>query len=128
MTLADERRAIADGIAASRKPEQLLGDLQSLESRRRTGGKLLELERRGAKPAQVGRGTYRPKAPLSGGTGGIASPVTEPDASKREYFDQVLMPTSDGLVWARWKSVKKLVMTDANGAEVVFEFKNGVQQ
>lgn len=125
MTLADERRAIAEGMAAARKPEQVLGDLQSLESRRRKAGTLNELERRGARDAIPGRSTYT--APAATG-GGIASPLTEPDAGAREYFDQVLMPTTDGLVWARWKSVKRLIMKDANNAEVVFEFKNGVQQ
>lgn len=125
MTLAEERQAIAKGIADARKPEQLLGDLQSLESRRRKTGTLNELERRGARAAIPGRSTYT--APAASG-GGIASPLTEPDAAAREYFDQVLLPTTDGLVWARWKSVKKLVMKDANNAEVVFEFKNGVQQ
>lgn len=125
MTLAEERQAIAKGIADARKPEQLLGDLQSLESRRRKTGTLNELERRGARAAIPGRSTYT--APAATG-GGIASPLTEPDAAAREYFDQVLLPTTDGLVWARWKSVKKLVMKDANNAEVVFEFKNGVQQ
>lgn len=128
MTLAEERRRIADGITSARKPEQLLGDLQSLESRRRSAGVLNELERRGSKPAQVGRGVYQAKAPLSGGTGGIASPVTEPDAATREYFDTVLLPTTDGMAWLRWKSVKKINMVDANNAEVTFEFKNGVQQ
>lgn len=128
MTLADERRAISESIAASRKPEQILGDLQSLESRRRNTGKLIELERKGTRPAQVGRGVYQAKAPLSGGTGGIASPLTEPDAATREYFDQVLLPTTDGLVWVRWKSLKKINMVDANNSPVTFEFKNGVQQ
>lgn len=125
MTLAEERQAIAKGIADARKPEQLLGDLQSLESRRRKTGTLNELERRGTRAAIPGRSTYT--APAASG-GGIASPLTEPDAAAREYFDQVLLPTTDGLVWARWKSVKKLVMKDANNAEVIFEFKNGVQQ
>jgi hypothetical protein len=79
----------------------------------------------GALPAQRGRADYKAPAAASTG-GGIASPLIEGSAATREYFDQQLLPSTDGLVWTRWKSVKKITMTDANSAEVVMEFKNGV--
>lgn len=55
-------------------------------------------------------------SPGSGGGAGIASPLTETDVSKREYYAQGWI-TADGLF--HLPALKKLVMQDANGAEVV---------
>ena len=50
MSLADERRAIRNGVAASRA-STFKSDLNALESSRRKAGGLLALERRGARVA-----------------------------------------------------------------------------
>jgi hypothetical protein len=145
--LGDARRANGARIESERRA---IG--QRMESERRANGRRIESERTGAAvqddinslvrpvvvrkqlatvppvgalPLKRGRADY--KAPAAAATGvGIASPLTEGSASTREYYDQQLLPSTDGLVWIRWKSVKKITMTDANSAEVVMEFKNGV--
>lgn len=55
-------------------------------------------------------------------------PLIEEDAAQREYYELQTIPTSDGLAWLRYRSVKKIVMTDASGAEVVMEYANDVSQ
>jgi hypothetical protein len=136
-TLADQRRAIRDGITASR---QATG-----EAERKAIGKRLEAERRGtavvedlnrlqppatqrrtlrpvpplgALPASSGRGDYKPPANTNPG-GGIASPLTEPDYSAREWWPSGL-PSSDGLFIL--PALKKVVLQDANSAEVIIEY------
>lgn len=105
---------------------QLKTDLNRLQDLAREGRTLAPVEPRGARVATAGRGTFTP--PTTPGTGGIASPLKEEDASKREYYEDELIPSSDGLAWLRLKSVKKLVMKDDNGAEVVMEFANGLSE
>ncbi|MDH1011982.1 hypothetical protein N5J43_16995 [Pseudomonas nicosulfuronedens] len=126
MTLADERRAIAGGITAARKSQQLVSDLQSLESQRRKIGELNELERRGSRPATPGRAVY--KAPASSSAGGIASPLVEKTKTEgasqvpdRDYYADGLT-SSDGLLIL--PAIKTLRMTDANGADVEFQLAN----
>ncbi|MFV3332235.1 hypothetical protein ACNFIA_14985 [Pseudomonas sp. NY15437] len=126
MTLAEERRAIAGGITAARKSQQLVSDLQSLESQRRKIGELNELERRGARPATQGRAAY--KAPTTASTGGIASPLVEKTKTEgtaqvpdRDYYADGLT-SSDGLLIL--PAIKTLRMTDANGADVEFQLAN----
>uniref|UniRef100_UPI001F2DB6FD hypothetical protein n=1 Tax=Pseudomonas tohonis TaxID=2725477 RepID=UPI001F2DB6FD len=55
------------------------------------------------------------------GEGGIASPLTEPSFAAREWWEEGWM-FSDGLF--SMPMPKKLVMRDANNAEVVFEYAN----
>ena len=83
---------------------------------------LKALEPRGALPGKKAVAQY--SRPSTTGTGGIASPVTEADASAREYWPERLVPSSDGLSWLRWKPLKKIVMQDANGEPVILEFKD----
>ncbi|WP_198345166.1 hypothetical protein [Pseudomonas aeruginosa] len=78
--------------------------------------------------AARGRADYNPAGKQIGGGGGIASPLIEEDAGQREYYELQTIPTSDGLAWLRYRSVKKIVMTDASGAEVVMEYANDVSQ
>lgn len=120
MSLADERRAIASGIAAARQSQQMVGDLQSLESQRRRIGTLNELERRGTLAAKVGRATY--KAPAAG-TGGIASPLTEQTKTEdgqqvpdRAYYDELVIPSSDGIFTFSLAPIKSTKFTDANNS------------
>ncbi|MFZ3182918.1 MAG: hypothetical protein WA173_02075, partial [Pseudomonas sp.] len=74
-----------------------------------------------ALPAKRGRADY--KAPAAGTGGGIASPLIE-TAGTREFHEGVLLPSTDGLAWVLWRSVKKVTMTDANEATVVMEYLN----
>lgn len=130
-----ERRA-SDGAAARRAGGQAMverrtgksqaDDINALVNVPRTRKTLRTVEPRGALPGQIGSGTYTPPPANTGG--GIASPLVESTAANREYFPAVLIPTTDGLAWARMRSVKKLVMADANDAEVVMEFKDDTQQ
>lgn len=81
---------------------------------------------RGPLEAQRGRGDYETKA--SGTGGGIASPLIEEDLSRREYFPEEYLKSTDGLMWSRARPLKKIVMLDANGDSVEMEFKNGLSE
>lgn len=134
--MQDSRRAIGDrmikdradikaGISAARA-STFKADLNALESSPRKQVTLTKRDAKGTRAATVGTGSYKAPATTVGTGGGIASPLTEGSASTREYFDQQLLPTTDGMVWIRWRSVKKITMADANDAEVILEFKNGI--
>lgn len=120
MSLADERRAIRNGVAASRA-STFKSDLNALESSRRKNAGLLELERRGARSATKGRGTWNPANVPSAG-GGIASPLSETSFAAREFWDDHYFTTSDGLFALQLQPLKKIVMQDANGNPVVQQF------
>lgn len=127
MAAGDSRRSSGTAMESARRASgaAIAADLRALSKTNTEERKLRTLSARGAQPAKRGRADW--KAPAATGTGGgIASPLTEGSASTREYFDQQLLPTTDGMVWIRWKSVKKITMADANDAEVILEFKNGV--
>jgi len=141
-TLAEQRAQIAEGMRRSRQGtseasrratgqamiERRTGraevdDINALVNPPRQRRSLPAVEPRGSVPAQVGTGNYA--APPASTGGGIASPLVEPDAGNREYYPTVLLPTTDGLAWARLRSVRRYVMEDANGDEVIQEFANG---
>ncbi|MDV5861990.1 hypothetical protein QM298_13995 [Pseudomonas mendocina] len=121
---AKARRAIGDEMIKRRTGKTEVDEINALVNQPRQRRALPTVEPRGSVPAQVGTGNYT--APPASGGGGIASPLVEPTASTREYYDPVLLPTTDGLAWVRWRSVKKFVMRDANDDEVILEFANGV--
>jgi hypothetical protein len=139
-TLADQRRSIAAGMRASRQgtseTERRAGgaamvarrtgrddvdDINAVVRQPRQRAALPAVAPRGGVPAQVGTGTYSPP-PATGG-GGIASPLVEQPGT-REYYTAVLRPSTDGAVFFSVRATKTIVMTDANGAEVVMEFQN----
>ncbi|PTQ70348.1 hypothetical protein [Pseudomonas sp. GV071] len=123
---AAERRAIQTNNTNERRGSSIQDDLNSLIRPEKQAAQLRTVEPRGSLPAQRGSAPYvAPKSAATGG--GIASPLVEPTATTREYFPSAMIPTTDGLAWARFKSVKKVNMTDANGAEVVFEYKNALE-
>lgn len=67
-----------------------------------------------------GRGEGKPTA---GGTGsGIASPLTEPDAAERTYHPEQALTSSDGVFTIMIEPLQRLVLQDANSAEVVVEY------
>lgn len=134
-TLADQRRAIAEGMRASRRATGEAERRATGEAmvRRRTGRDdvddinavvrqprqrtaLPTVAPRGGVPAQAGTGNYT--APPATGAG-LASPVTEPSFAAREYWPTGLV-SSDGLFFL--PAPKTIVMQDANGAEAVFEY------
>lgn len=111
--------------------QRFVADLNSLESRRRASGRLLELNRRGLIKGQRRVAEY--KAPATGGGGGIASPLTEKTKSDgnggqvadRTYYAGGL-PTSDGLLMLPLE--KQMKFTDADGAEVIINYASPVAQ
>lgn len=112
-------------MEAARRGTTIKDALNALETPRRQSGRLRELERQGARPTTAGVGNWNPAAQPSTG-GGIASPLTEKTkvVDGKTLPDNELWPqghtSSDGLfVLPAWKTLN---LTDANGAEVVFEF------
>jgi hypothetical protein len=76
---------------------------------------------RGAAPQQVSVATPTTVTAAAGetpggGDGTIASPLTE---VSREYYSNGWR-TTDGIFW--FPAIKKVTMTDANGATVVFNY------
>lgn len=133
-TLQQQRQAIADGMSASRAAtgqaarqaagqamterrtgKSVATDINRLTRPRPPRKSLPVIEPVGALPASRGRGDY--KAPVA--TGGIASPVVETNYADRQWWPGG-QPSSDGLFIL--PSVKRVVMADANGAEVIFDY------
>lgn len=120
-----ERRAIGKRIERERRGAAVQEEINSLIRPVSARPSLRPVDPVGALPALRGRADY--KAPPAATTGGgIVGPLVEVAAEAREHYPEQLLPTTDGMVWIRWKSIKKVVMVDANSAEVSMEFKNGV--
>lgn len=96
----------------------LVADLKALTGTGSTPKKLKTLEPKGASPARRGRADYEEKSSVA--TGGIASPLQELDYSTREYHTtEMTIKSTDGLLSWKVKPIRRLVMQDANNAEVV---------
>lgn len=119
-TGAAERQAIGQGMIEERTGKQVAEDINRLVTPARQRRSLPAVPAVGAVPASKGRGEYKPPAAT---TGGIASPITEPDFTAREFWPAGLQ-SSDGLFFL--PAVKKVVAQDANGAEVIFEYAEPV--
>lgn len=131
--MEDSRRAIGAAMTERRTGKSVAEDVNALVNPARQRRKLPSVDPVGALPSQRGRGTYQP-APSAGG-GGIASPLVEKTKAvegkqvpDRDYYDPVLLPTTDGLAWVKWRSVKTVRMTDANGENVVMEYGNDLSE
>ncbi len=129
------RRSIGSGNEAARRNigrsniaerTGLVDDLNRLVNSGAATKTLRTIEPRGARPASVGVSTYTP--PATGNGGGIAGPLNESTTKAREYYDPVLLPTTDGLAWVKWKGVKKITMVDGNNAEVPMGFVNALSE
>lgn len=128
------RRAGGAAMEERRRGKQLVDDINSLANPPANRKTLRTVDPVGGVPARRGSGVYQ--APATGGTGGgIASPLVEKTKTvegeqvpDRSYYESVLLPTTDGLVWARWRSVKTIRMTDANGESVVMEYGNDLSE
>lgn len=110
------RRAINQRMENERRGAAVQDDLNSLVRPERKRQTLPPVAPRGALPAQRGRADY--KAPAAAG-GGIASPVNEPSYAAREWWPGGI-PSTDGLLML--PAEKKIVMRDANNAEVIFQY------
>lgn len=112
------RRASGAANEAARRgdSQQVQRDLNRLVRPPIRRQELRTVAARGAAPAARGRSDYVPPA---AGRGGIASPLTEPSFAAREWWDDG-WKTSDGLFTIPMP--KKIIMRDANNAEVVFEY------
>ncbi|MVW75398.1 hypothetical protein [Pseudomonas xionganensis] len=147
-TLAEQRRAIRDGITASR--QATAGD------ERKAIGKRLEAERRGtavvedlnrlvqqpaprrtlrpvtplgALPPTSGQGNYKAPPATTPGGGGIASPLTEVTRTEggqvvpdRDYWPSINLYSSDGLMTFKLAAIKQAKFTDADGAAVAINY------
>lgn len=114
------RRKIGSDMIERRTGRAQVDDINALLNPPRERRTLKQLEPRGGVTGQVGTGNYT--APPATG-GGIASPLVEQPGT-REYYTAVLRPSTDGAVFFSVRATKTIVMTDANGAEVVMEFQN----
>ena len=134
-TLADQRRAIAEGMRASR---QATGEAERRATgeamvRRRTGRDdvddinavvrqprqrtaLPAVAPRGSVPTQVGRGEYQA---AGGGGGGVASPLTVQTINYAAAPQ--LVETIDGSGLFRVRTITSMVMVDAEGREIVVQ-------
>lgn len=117
-TQAERRRQIgADNKSARQASGRAMrDDMRALAENNRPERTLPELHARGKQPAERGYAAWTDE---SGGTAGIASPLTEQHFSTREYWETGI-PSSDGLFM--FPAPKKITMTDANDAEVIFEY------
>jgi hypothetical protein len=70
-------------------------------------------------PIGPARGTGYPKASATGGSGGIASPLTETSYSARTYH-AAMATSSDGLF--SFAALASITLLDNNGASVTLNF------
>lgn len=117
-TGAAERRAIGNRIVTERRGESVVEDLNRLITPTRQRRTLRTVQPVGALPVTRGRGNYVPP-PANNAGGGIASPLTETSYALREVYDPLYLTTSDGVMVWEFLPPKKIIFTDANGAEVV---------
>ena len=119
-TGAAERRAIGQRIVAERRGESVVEDLNRLINPTRQRRTLRTVPPVGALPVARGRGNYTPPPATSPG-GGIASPLIEGAAALREWWPTG-WPSTDGIF--EYPAEKRVLMTDANGAEVEFQYSS----
>lgn len=121
--MESSRRAIGPAMEAERRGSgtQIADDIQRLGGVQRRSTTLSRIERRGGIGGQTGSGVWA--APNLGTGGGIASPLTEGDYTKREYWPEGIV-SSDGLF--TMPALKTLVMTDNDGASVTVNFAKPV--
>lgn len=117
-TGAAERAAIHRGMVRDRTGRNIQSDLNALAPSPRKQAGLRQLEQPGARPATSSPALNR-KQPAQATGGGIASPLTEDNYAAREWWEAGI-PSADGLLML--PALKAIAMTDANGAEVVFNY------
>jgi len=137
MSLADERRAIRENVAATRAPTagaqrraigqrleaerrgaQVVEDLQRLQRTPQQRRTLRTVPPVGAVPASRGRGSYVPP-PANGGGGGLVSPIIE---ESRTLHPPRVFRTSDGLLTFSLQRTDELRSVDAEGTVEIRRF------
>ena len=110
-SLEQQRRAGGAAMAARRRGQATVDDINSLVKLPATKSKLAPIEPRGGLAAKQGRGDYM--EPRPGGTAaGVAWPLTEQNYSQRVYWPKG-EASSDGLFF--FPAIRTLVLTDADG-------------
>lgn len=117
MSLESDRRSVGAGLEADRRgpTRQILTDLNRMIQPKPVPKTLPALEEKKPIESKKGVGAYDPKK-YQGGGGGIASPLTEDDYTKREYWPDAAL-SSDGLF--NFPALKSITLTDANGDKAV---------
>lgn len=115
---AKERRAIGQRIEAERRGTAVVEDINRLQQPAPVRRTLRTIQPLGALPPARGVGTYKPPPAAPNPGGGIASPLTEQSYAAREFHDRRFVFSADGVFVWEMKPVRKIVMTDANGATV----------
>lgn len=116
------RRMLGRQMEAARRGETVVEDIARLTPPAAPRRTLTSVPAVGGIGAQRGRADYNPPRSLGGG-GGIASPLIEqPDT--RTFYDPIVIPSTDGMAWIKWRGVKKITMLDALGATVEMEYLN----
>lgn len=119
---AAARRASGDAMIERRTGRTQVDEINALVNQPRVRKQLKTLGPRGALPAQTSPGTDTPNPKPTGG-GGIASPLTEQNYALREYWPNGEY-SNDGLLTL--PAAKKLVLADADGAEVIINLAQPV--
>jgi hypothetical protein len=120
--MQDSRRAGGDAMIERRTGKSQVDEINSVVVQPKARKTLKAISPRGPLPAQASPGTDTPNPKPTGG-GGIASPLTEQNYALREYWPNGEY-SNDGLLTL--PAAKKLVLTDADGAEVIINLAQPV--
>ena len=123
-SMADDRRQSGKDMASERRAsgKAFRDDLRALADSETENKALPPARERQPIPAARGVATYVSPPVVTQTGGGIAGPLEERDYTKREYHNSSQFISSDFLQAMEIKPLKKMVMTDAGGSEVVFLF------
>ncbi|NWD49015.1 hypothetical protein [Pseudomonas gingeri] len=125
MSLESDRRGSGAALETERRGpgRQILTDLNRMIQPKPVPKTLPTLEQKKPIDGKKGVGAYDPKK-YQGGGGGIASPLTEEDYTKREYWPDAAL-SSDGLF--NFPALKSITLTDASGAKAVINLAQPVK-
>ncbi|MCF6780931.1 hypothetical protein [Stutzerimonas stutzeri] len=117
------RRAGGAAMEANRRGQQVVEDIHSLAPPPAQRKTLRTIDPVGALPPRRGSGVYQAPAAGNNTGGGIASPLTEVPGSREYYASTVVIPSVDGSSYMAIQVPARIRMTDANGTEVVFQYR-----
>lgn len=128
MTNEESRRASGRKMEEDRRASgrKMRDDMRALAENNRLDRTLPVLPVRGKQSAKRGAAVWSGGAPVSGGGGGIASPLTE-QAGMREYYTSTRLTVSNTFLEAlEVRMLKTIKMTDADNNPVVMNFSDVV--